>query len=96
MPSIQRSNCYGSHRAEPFEIFKRFPEYKDNAKKLFAESKEFKSICEDYCRCSAALRYWTRSAQDSAAERKQEYAVLLQDLEDELYRVLEDSTQLES
>jgi len=79
-----------------FEIFKRFSEYKDNAKKLFAESKEFKSICEDYCRCSAALRYWSQSSQDSAVERKREYAALLQDLEDELFKILKDSMQLES
>lgn len=78
-----------------FEIFMRFPEYKDNTKILFSESKEFKSICEDYCRCSAALRYWTRSSQDSAVERKQEYAALLQDLEDELFKILQDSMQLE-
>jgi hypothetical protein len=78
-----------------FEIFVRFPDYKEAAKKLFHESKEFKTICEDYSQCSAAVRYWSHSSQDSAFARKQEYTALLQELEEELLKTLKDTVQRE-
>lgn len=79
-----------------FGIFERFPNRKKAARKLFYENEEFKSICEDYRQCSAALRYWSRSSQDSAAARRQEYAVLLQELEEEILKILMIAEQLES
>jgi hypothetical protein len=79
-----------------FGIFMRFPDRKKSAKKLFYENEEFKSICEDYRKCCAALRYWRQSSEESAPARKLEYAALLQELEEEILRILMIAEQLES
>ena len=67
-----------------FIVMKQFPGHKEVVKRLFAESENFRSVCEDYRICSEALRYWNQSASEEATARRQEYAGILQDLEGEI------------
>jgi hypothetical protein len=67
-----------------FIVMKQFPDHKEAVKRLFAESENFQSVCEDYRICSEALRYWNQSASEEATARREEYAGILQDLEGEI------------
>jgi len=77
-----------------FLIFERFPDSKEAVKTLYRESEDFQSLCEDYRQCVLALRYWSRSPEDYAPSRRQEYTVLLRELEEEIVKVLNVSEQL--
>jgi hypothetical protein len=72
-----------------FRVFERFPDRKDTAKALFRKSDSFQSLCEDYRQCAKALQYWSHSSADCALVRRREYAVLLQELEQELLQRLD-------
>jgi hypothetical protein len=74
-----------------FIVLKRFPERKDCIKRLFRENDNFQSICEDYRNCAEAVRYWNRSESEEAPARREEYAALLRDLEEEILENLLDS-----
>jgi hypothetical protein len=65
----------------PFSVMERFPDRKDAIKRLFRESESFQSMCEDYRRCTEALRYWGQSASKEAPARREEYVEILGDLE---------------
>jgi len=67
-----------------FTVFERFPDHKDNIKRLFRESKTFQTMCEDYRKCAEALRHWNQSSSEEAPARREEYAALLRDLEAEI------------
>jgi hypothetical protein len=67
-----------------FSVLKRFPEHKDNAKRLFRESESFQTMCEDYRKCVKALDHWNRSEIDIAPLRRTEYTTLMQELEEEI------------
>ena len=69
-------------------LVKRFPEYVDDVRRLFANNEEFLSLCEDYQVCSEALRYWDQADTKEAPERCQEYASLLAELEEEVRRII--------
>ena len=71
-----------------FSVLKRFPEYKDNAKRLFRESESFQTMCEDYLKCFKALDHWNQSEEEIAAIRCAEYSALLQELEAEIFQNL--------
>ena len=74
-----------------FCVVKRFPDHKDSILKFFRENQNFQIICEDYCRCSAALQRWNRSTSEEAVVRKQEYQDLLQELEVEICQILHET-----
>ena len=65
-------------------IFKRFPGQRETIERLSRESDSFRTICEDYLRCADARRYWEQSSSEDAAERREEYASLLRELEAEI------------
>ena len=67
-----------------FPVMERFPGTADTIKRLFSESEDFQSLCEDYRRCSEALRHWDKSAEEDAPARRQEYQALLRELEEEI------------
>lgn len=67
-----------------FNVLKRFPDRKETIKRLFTESENFRSACEDYQRCAQSLQYWKQSASKEATARQEEYAALLRDLEEEI------------
>lgn len=79
-----------------FHLFERFPEHKEAVKALYRESEDFQSMCEDYRQCAVALRYWSRSSEEHAPARRQEYALLLQELEEELSKILKEPGVLDS
>ena len=71
-------------KSSVFHVLEKFPEQCEDIKRLFKESLEFQTMCNDYCQCAEALQYWKQSDDKHAPARKQEYAVLLQDLVDEI------------
>ena len=71
-----------------FFVLKRFPEHKDNAKRLLKESESFQTICEDYLKCVKALDHWNQSGVDIAPLRRAEYSALIQELEEEILEKL--------
>ena len=74
-----------------FDLYERFPDRKETIKKRFAQSENFKDLCSDYQECLAALEYWKRSEANYAFRRRQEYKVLLQELEEEVLEYLDQS-----
>ena len=78
-----------------FHLFERFPEHKEAVKALYRESEDFQSLCEDYRQCAVALRYWNRSSEEHAPARRDEYTLLLQELEEELTKILKVSEVLD-
>ena len=78
-----------------FLVFERFPKHKETVKALYRESEDFQSLCEDYRQCAVALRYWNRSSEEHAPARRDEYTLLLQELEEELTKILKVSEVLD-
>jgi hypothetical protein len=75
-----------------FFLFDRFPEKKENIKTLFEENESFKTLCEDYHQCAEALRFWNQSSSEDAPARVREYRALLQELEEEILKNVNEST----
>ena len=75
-----------------FFLFDRFPEKKENIKTLFKENESFKTLCEDYHQCAEALRFWNQSSSEDAPARVREYRALLQELEEEILKNVNEST----
>ena len=67
-----------------FSVIRRFPYLKKAAKRFFMESEPFRTMCEDFQRCSEALRHWEQSTSEEAPVRRKEYSLLLRDLEREI------------
>ena len=76
-----------------FFVLKRFPEHKDNAKRLLKESESFQTMCEDYLKCAKALDHWNQSGMDIAPLRRTEYTALMQELEEEILQKLNEFRQ---
>ena len=72
-----------------FLVMQRFPDRKDVARHRFLSSKSFKSICNDYQRCSEALSYWADSEHEQAPDLYREYLVLLHEMESDIIESLE-------
>ena len=75
-----------------FAVINRFPDRKEIIKKLFLKSKAFQGMCEDYRLCQDALDFWTRSENKNAAKPREDYSVLINELEAEIIRKLDEST----
>ena len=69
-------------------VIERFPQQKDAVKRLFRESESFQDMCEDYMRCTEALRHWNQVELTEAPGRRKEYAALLEDLEAQISQAL--------
>jgi len=67
-----------------FLTLERFPDRAEMIKRLFSESEDFQTVCEDFRQCSTALRYWNQSMKADAPARRLEYAALLRELEQEI------------
>ena len=74
-----------------FLLIKRFPERKDILSKLYLESTSFQSMCEDYRACNEALTHWNNMDSDEAGARRKEYGELIQSLESEIIRCLNET-----
>jgi len=69
-------------------VLSKFPDYERTIKRLFRENETFKTLCEDYRRCSKALRHWKESSSEEAPARRDEYEALQRDLETEILQSL--------
>ena len=67
-----------------FIILERFPEHAETIKRLFSESEDFQTACEDFRLCRSALGHWNQSEKAAAPARRLEYATLLRELEQEI------------
>lgn len=62
--------------------------------RLFKKSLSFRSLCEDYRECLAALQHWQQSTSEDAPAWREEYAHLLLELEQEVRQYLENPVAL--
>ena len=67
-----------------FQVLGNFPDRSGDVRRLYAESHDFQTICEDFCQCADALQHWEQSNTKEAMTRRQEYEQLLQELSDEI------------
>lgn len=74
-----------------FLVLEKFPDQKDDVKRLFRDSETFQAICDDYLKSAEALRYWTQDESEEAPARREEYVTLKQDLEAEILQSLNES-----
>jgi len=77
-----------------FHVVRRFPQHKDAIHRCFKEKDDFHVICDDYARCSEALKKWNRSSLGEAPDRRKEYADLLLDLEMEIIEILNEDRSI--
>jgi hypothetical protein len=70
-------------------IMERFPEEEQALRRLFQESLSFQSLCTDYRECLAALENWQQSTSEEAPAWRDDYALLLLELEQEVRQYLE-------
>jgi hypothetical protein len=73
-----------------FFILRRFPDRKDALRQMYLSSESFQTICHSYQQCSEAFRYWSESEHEEASNRQREYLALLQELELEIMKSLEE------
>ena len=65
-----------------------FPGQTDTLIQLFRYDKTFQLICDDYQKCTKALRHWSHSGLAVAPQRRTEYQELLAELKDEISSIL--------
>lgn len=70
-------------------LVERFPEEGEALRRLFQESLSFQSLCDDYQECLAALQNWQQSISEEAPAWRDEYALLLLELEQEVSQYLQ-------
>ena len=71
-------------------VLDRFPNHRDTVSRLGKDDETFRTLCNDYQRCKVALQHWTRSEEDGAEDRREEYEAVQKELEAEILRYLED------
>jgi hypothetical protein len=65
-------------------IVARFPGHRGSLERLYTRSESFRSLCEDVRDCLAAIETWTQSTAEEAPVYREEFAILLQELDEEL------------
>ena len=78
-------------KSSRIHVLKRFPEHKDVIHQHFRKNENFQTICDDYRQCAEALDHWNDYTSEEAPARRDEYADLLQDLESEILKTLNES-----
>ena len=68
-------------------IMENFPEHREKIAELFRNNEDFKSLCMDYWQCRNALLKFRETVLDDV-RRENEYARLLNELEQEAARFL--------
>ncbi len=77
-------------QSDLFYVVRAFPGHGDAIKHLFKENENFHTLCEDYRLCTEALKRWNETTSDEAPARRREYAELLDDLESEIRKYLDE------
>jgi hypothetical protein len=75
-------------------IVARYPEHRDSLERLHTRSESFRSLCEDVRDCLAAIETWTRSTAEEAPAYRKEFAILLQELDEELLEEVKNEGEL--
>ena len=70
-------------------IQERFPDRKNQIKRLIVDLPRFRDLCRDYGKCIEALAYWSKSSEPEAPERIKEYQGLVSSLENEVIEHLD-------
>ena len=78
-------------KSSVFHVLEKFPDRGEDIKRLYKESPDFQTICEDFRQCDEALHHWNQSNEKEAPARRQEYEQLLQELVDEFWLCLKKS-----
>ena len=73
-----------------FLVMQRFPYKKDVLRHMYLTSKTFQAFCDDYRKCTDALKYWTQSNHEEAEKRSREYMELRENLESEIIEIIND------
>lgn len=73
-----------------------FSDWKGQFEWGFQRDENFQSLCRDYYACARALEAWKASDSENAPKRRQEYAELLAELEQEVRDWLENSNVVRS
>jgi hypothetical protein len=71
-------------------VLNRFPEHRPSLERLWQIDASFQSLCDEYEDCTMALEYWRESASTEAPIFREEYAVLIKQLEEEVISYLQD------
>jgi hypothetical protein len=71
---------------------KYYPDKKDALRRIYRTSQSFQNICQNYQKCTEALKYWEKSRRPEAPERYREYSALLQELKLEITKSLENQS----
>jgi hypothetical protein len=79
-------------KSSVFHILEKFPERAGDIRRLYRQSQEFQSVCEDYRLCAEALHHWNQSRGKDAPARRLEYEQLSQELVDEIWLCLNQSS----
>lgn len=69
---------------ETRHVIEHFPDMAGSIKQCLSDSRNFRSLCEDYDLAAEALRYWQRADAPQAPQRIEEYRNLLDELEAEI------------
>lgn len=75
-------------QADIFLIISLFPNEKDLILKLMLEDAKFRDICEDYKICFLTLKRLDQSTSVEKTKHRQEYQILLKELEHEIKQYL--------
>ncbi len=78
-------------QADIFFILSLFPGEKDRIQKLMVEDAKFRDICEDYKICFLTLKRLDTSTSTDEATHRQDYEILLKELESELRQYLDEA-----
>ena len=71
-----------------FAVIDKFPEFREEALRLFKSSEAFKVVCMDHQECTKALHFWSGFKNNEGSKRKREYENLLMELEEEIVESL--------
>lgn len=75
----------------PYTVMERFPSHQQIIKQLYRNNRSFQILCSDYCQCAKALQYWKKVDLRGAPQRREEYEILLHELECEILFLVEES-----
>jgi hypothetical protein len=74
------------------EVIERFPEQGMLIENLYTSSDSFRCLCQDFADCLNVIKRLDKSSEMIRCGYKKEYETLLQELEEELVRILSPET----